>query len=142
MEVAIQLYFVFNGNCREAVEFYAKVFKTEEPNIMSFGDAPPDPNHTIPEEAKHLVMHVNLEIAGSKVMFSDTWPGSPFTVGNNITIAVVSEDEELIRSAFDGLKEGGKVNMELQETFWSKCYGQVVDKFGIEWQLSLESKEQ
>ncbi|WP_421930384.1 VOC family protein [Lysinibacillus halotolerans] len=142
MEVAIQLYFVFNGNCREAVEFYAKVFKTEEPNIMSFGDAPPDPNHTIPEEAKHLVMHANLEIAGSKVMFSDTWPGSPFTVGNNITIAVVSEDEELIRSAFDGLKEGGKVNMELQETFWSKCYGQVVDKFGIEWQLSLESKEQ
>lgn len=142
MELAIQLYFVFNGNCREAVEFYAKVFKTEEPNIMSFGDAPPDPNHTIPEEAKHLVMHANLEIAGSKVMFSDTWPGSPFTVGNNITIAVVSEDEELIRSAFDGLKEGGKVNMELQETFWSKCYGQVVDKFGIEWQLSLESKEQ
>ncbi|RND00651.1 VOC family protein [Lysinibacillus halotolerans] len=140
--MAIQLYFVFNGNCREAVEFYAKVFKTEEPNIMSFGDAPPDPNHTIPEEAKHLVMHANLEIAGSKVMFSDTWPGSPFTVGNNITIAVVSEDEELIRSAFDGLKEGGKVNMELQETFWSKCYGQVVDKFGIEWQLSLESKEQ
>ncbi|MEK9197507.1 VOC family protein [Ureibacillus sp. FSL E2-3493] len=140
--MAIQLYFVFNGNCREAVEFYAKVFKTEEQNIMSFGDAPPDPNHTIPEEAKHLVMHANLEIAGSKVMFSDTWPGSPFTVGNNITIAVVSEDEELIRSAFDGLKEGGKVNMELQETFWSKCYGQVVDKFGIEWQLSLESKEQ
>lgn len=140
--MAIQLYFIFNGNCREAVEFYAKVFKTEEPNIMSFGDAPPDPNHTIPEEAKHLVMHANLEIAGSKVMFSDTWPGSPFTVGNNITIAVVSEDEELIRSAFDGLKEGGKVNMELQETFWSKCYGQVVDKFGIEWQLSLESKEQ
>ncbi|MFP7201841.1 VOC family protein [Lysinibacillus halotolerans] len=140
--MAIQLYFVFNGNCREAVEYYAKVFKTEEPNIMSFGDAPPDPNHPIPEEAKHLVMHANLEIAGSKVMFSDTWPGTPFTVGNNITVAVVTKDEALIRSAFEGLKEGGKVNMELQETFWSKCYGQVVDKFGIEWQLSLESEEQ
>lgn len=140
--MAIQLYFVFNGNCREAVEYYAKVFKTEEPNIMSFGDAPPDPNYPIPEEAKHLVMHANLEIAGSKVMFSDTWPGTPFTVGNNITVAVVTKDETLIRSAFEGLKEGGKVNMELQETFWSKCYGQVVDKFGIEWQLSLESEEQ
>lgn len=142
MIMAIQLYFVFNGNCREAVEYYAKVFKTEEPNIMSFGDAPPDPNHPIPEEAKHLVMHTNLEIAGSKVMFSDTWPGTPFTVGNNITVAVVTKDEALIRSAFEELKEGGKVNMELQETFWSKCYGQVVDKFGIEWQLSLESEEQ
>ncbi|MBD8025393.1 VOC family protein [Ureibacillus sp. Re31] len=140
--MAIQLYFVFNGNCREAVEYYAKVFKTEEPNIMSFGDAPPNPNHPIPEEAKHLVMHANLEIAGSKVMFSDTWPGTPFTVGNNITVAVVTKDETLIRSSFEGLKEGGKVNMELQETFWSKCYGQVVDKFGIEWQLSLESEEQ
>lgn len=140
--MAIETYFIFNGNCREAVEFYAKVFKTGEPNIMAFGDAPPDPNHPIPEEAKHLVMHANLNIAGSRVMFSDTWPGSPFVVGNNITVAIISSDENLIRSAFEGLKEGGEVKMELQETFWSKCYGLVKDQFGIEWQISLDSGEQ
>jgi PhnB protein len=31
--------------------------------------------------------------------------------------------------------------MELQETFWSKCYGSLKDKFGIEWQLSYDNEE-
>lgn len=30
-----------------------------------------------------------------------------------------------------------KVGMELQETFWSKYYGSVTDKFGVIWQLNL-----
>ena len=38
-QVAVEVYLVFNGNCREAVEFYSKVFKTEAPNIMTFGDS-------------------------------------------------------------------------------------------------------
>ena len=54
-------------------------------------------------------------------MFSDTFPGSPFIQGNNISLAFVSKNEEEIRSAFEALKEGGTVAMELQETFWSKC---------------------
>lgn len=140
-QVAVEAYLVFNGNCREAVEFYSKVFKTEAPNIMTFGDSPQDPSYTMPEEAKNLVMHANLIIAGSRVMFSDTWPGSPYVVGNNVTVALVSEDEALLRSAFEGLKEGGTVKMELQETFWSKAFGMVKDKFGVEWQISLESGE-
>ena len=31
--------------------------------------------------------------------------------------------------------------MELQETFWSKAYANLRDKFGVEWQLSLDSGE-
>ncbi|HWK21906.1 MAG TPA: VOC family protein [Ureibacillus sp.] len=140
--MAIEVYLNFNGNCREAAEFYADVFKTEKPKIMTFGEAPQDPNFEMPEEAKNLVMHTRLDILGSRVMFSDTWPGSPFIEGNNITLAVVTEDEEAIRSSFERLKEGGSVKMELQETFWSKCYGALKDKFGIEWQFSLDSGEQ
>ncbi|RHW39900.1 VOC family protein [Lysinibacillus yapensis] len=140
--MGIEVYFVFNGNCREAAEFYADVFQTEKPKIMTFGEGNDDPNFKIPEEAKNLVMHTRLDILGSRVMFSDNWPGSPYTVGNNITLAVITEDEAIIRSAFDRLKEGGEVKMELQETFWSKCYGSVKDKFGVEWQLSLDSGEQ
>lgn len=139
MAKGIEVYLNFNGNCREAVEFYAKAFKTEEPQIMSFGDAPPNPNFTIPEEAKHLVMNASLKICGSRVMFSDTWPGSPFIVGNNVSITVISDDEEYLRNSFEALKEGGKVTMELQETFWSKCYGALKDQFGVEWQISHDS---
>jgi PhnB protein len=76
-------------------------------------------------------MHTRLNIDGSNVMFSDTFPGMPFIEGNNITLAVVNKDQEYITTVFNRLKEGGKVGMELQETFWSKLYGQVTDKFGI-----------
>ena len=83
---------------------------------MTFGDSPQNPNYQLPEEAKDLVMHTRLSIFGSTVMFS-TRPGSPFTIGNNVTLAVVSSDEDKMRKAFEALKDGGKVTMELQETF-------------------------
>jgi PhnB protein len=31
--------------------------------------------------------------------------------------------------------------MELQETFWSKLYGQVTGKFGIHWQFNYDNGE-
>lgn len=139
--MAIDVYINFNGNCREAVEYYAEVFGTEKPQIMTFGETPPDPNFTLPEEAKNLVMHTRLNISGSNVMFSDTFPGMPFVAGNNISLAFHSKDMDEIKSLFHKLKEGGKVGMELQETFWSNLYGSVTDKFGIEWQFNHNSEE-
>ncbi|KKO52211.1 VOC family protein [Paenibacillus sp. DMB20] len=136
--MSVNAYLVFNGNCREAVEFYADVFGTEKPQIMTFGDNPPNPEYQLPEEAKNLVMHARLTISDSNVMFSDTFPGMPFVVGNNITLAIVTNSRDEVETWFNKLKEGGKVGMELQETFWSKCYGQVTDKFGIEWQFNYE----
>ncbi|MBS4176704.1 VOC family protein [Lederbergia citrea] len=136
--MAVDVYLNFNGNCREAVEFYAQVFGKEKPKIMTFGETPPNPEFPLPEEAKNLVMHTRLNISGSNVMFSDTFPGMPFVVGNNISLAFVSDDLDEVKSTFNKLKEGGTVGMELQETFWSKCYGQVTDKFGIEWQFNFE----
>ena len=74
------MHLYFNGNCREAVEYYAQVFETEKPQIMAFGDNPPNPEFPLPEEARNLVMHSRLNINGSNVMFSDVFPGSPFIV--------------------------------------------------------------
>lgn len=139
--MSVDIYLNFNGNCREAVEFYAQVFETEKPQIMTFGETPPNPEYPLPDEAKDLVMHTRLNISGSNVMFSDVFPGMPFVAGNNINLAFVSDEEAEIRTVFDRIKEGGTVGMALQETFWSKCYGQVTDKFGIEWQFSHESKD-
>lgn len=139
--MAVDVYLNFNGNTREAVEFYAEAFGTEKPQIMTFGEAPQSPDYPLPEEAKNLVMHTRLNIEGSNVMFSDVFPGMPFVAGNNISLAVVSKNLDNIQTFFNKLKEGGKVGMELQETFWSKCYGQVTDKFGIEWQFNYDSGE-
>lgn len=139
--MSVDVYVNFNGNCREAVEFYAQVFETGQPQIMTFGESPPNPEYPLPEEAKSLVMHTRLNIDGSNVMFSDVFPGMPFIQGNNISLSLVTADEAKIKAWFPKLTEGGKVGMELQETFWSKCYGSLTDKFGIEWQLSYDNGE-
>lgn len=137
--MTVAAYINFNGNCREAVEYYAEVFQTEKPQISTFGEAP-KMDFPLPEEAKNLVLYTELTIEGSKIMFSDTFPGSPFTVGNNISIAVMSENIDKLTSFFNKLKEEGQVQMELQETFWAKCYGVVKDKFGVTWQVSSDDK--
>ncbi|MDQ0058090.1 VOC family protein [Paenibacillus harenae] len=139
--MSVDVYLNFNGNTREAVTFYAEVFGLEQPHIMTFGESPPHPDYPLPDEAKNNVMHTRLNIYGSNVMFSDVFPGMPFTQGNNFSLALVHKDPETITSAFHKLKEGGTVVMELQETFWSKLYGSVRDRFGIEWQFNLDSGE-
>jgi PhnB protein len=135
--MSVDIYLNFNGNCKEAVEFYAQVFGTGEPKMMTFGDTPPSPEYPLPEEAKKLIMHARLNICGSNVMFSDVFPGMPFVEGTNISLALVVDNLDTLQSAFNQLKEGGNVGMELQETFWSKCYGSLTDKFGIQWQFNL-----
>ncbi|NOU96411.1 VOC family protein [Paenibacillus sp. LMG 31456] len=136
--MAVDVYMNFNGNCREAVEYYAQVFDVKNPQIMTFGETPPHPDFTLPEEAKNLIMHARLNILGSNVMFSDVFPGMPFIAGNNISLSIVIKDMDEIKSLYNKLKDGGTVEMELQETFWSKCYGSLKDKFGIGWQFNYE----
>lgn len=139
--MSVEAYLYFNGNCREAVEFYSEVFGTEKPKFMQYGDPPPNPEFPIPEEAKNLILHSTIQVAGSNIMFSDFFPGMPYHPGNNISLTVVSDCADDIKAYFNKLSENGVVTMELQETFWSKSYGQVTDKYGIQWQLSYSSEE-
>ncbi|WP_370575319.1 VOC family protein [Methanomethylovorans sp.] len=138
--MSVQAYINFNGNCREAVEYYMKVFGTAKPEIMSFKDVPSGMDFPVTEETKDLVLHTALEIEGSTVMFSDVPPGMPFILGNNIGLVITSKDMDKMRSMFNALKTEGTVVMDLQETFWSKLYGMVTDKFGIVWQFNHDSE--
>ena len=136
----VEVFINFSGNCRQAVEFYAKVFDCEAPKLMTYGDMPPNPDFPpFSEEVKNRVMYTSLNIAGNTVMFSDTTPEMPFVGGNNINITVGDKDVDKIKLWFDRLKDGAAIHMELQKTFWSDCYGMLVDKFGIPWQLSHDS---
>jgi PhnB protein len=137
--MSMSLFINFNGNCREAVDYYAEVFGSEKSRLLTFGEMPADPNMPLPEEAKNLVAYVDVKVLDFVLMCSDVFPGTPFVQGNNITICVGTEDIEMIDTLFNKLKEGGTVTMELQETFWSKRYGMLVDKFGIPWMFSHDS---
>ena len=139
--MGIEVYINFNGNCREAVDYYAEIFKTESPQIMTFGDGHKEEGAwEIPKEAENRVMHTELIISGSRVMFSDTFPGMDFKPGNNIILTYMTTNPEEIKRIFGEMGKDGKVGMELQETFWSKLYGSITDRFGIEWQFSLENE--
>ena len=139
--MSLNVYLSFNGNCEEAVDFYSKVFETPKSNIMRYGDAPASEGYIPKEEEKNLVCHTWLDIMGTMVMFADMPSSEPAKFGNNITITVCTNDKEKIKALFDKMKEGGKVQMELQKTFWSEYYGMVTDKFGIPWQFSHEDKK-
>ncbi|NTV91379.1 MAG: VOC family protein [Clostridiales bacterium] len=139
--MSIEVYLNFNGNTREAVEYYARVFNAPKPTIMTYGEMPPNPGMPLDENTKQLILHANIKVFDSTLMFSDAHPKMPVTFGNNMSITVNSPDPELIRSSFDKLASEGKVIMELQETFWSKCYGNVTDKFGVGWQFNLEEQD-
>jgi len=131
-------YINFPGNCLEAVMFYKEVFETDEPEIMTFGEIPADPSFPMTEKIKDLVANAQMDIKGNIIMFSDVPPGMPFIKGNNITLIVTHDDVEEIKRLFGLLSKGGTVEMLLQETFWSKAYGSLTDKFGIGWQMSAE----
>ncbi|OZB96030.1 VOC family protein [Paenibacillus sp. XY044] len=137
MSVKISPYIVMNGNCAEAVAFYEKVLQAKNLGLSRFSDMP-DSDHPLPDEAKNRVLHAALEFDGNTLLFSDTFPGNPYQLGDQLSIAMTSQDSERLKSVFAGLADGGEVLMELQQTFWSPAFGMVRDKFGITWQVSTE----
>lgn len=136
--MSLNVYIRFNGNCRQAVEYYGEVLGCQEQDIMTFGQFHNESDFPMTEEIKIQVMHTFLNIAGQDVMFSDSPPGMPVIQGNNVSLAYSTKIRDEITRIFNRLKEdGGQVGMELSETFWSDCYGAITDKFGIDWQFTL-----
>lgn len=133
----LDLYLNFNGNCTQAIDLYSKVFKTKVSKLQKYSDLP---GHNITGADGELIMYAQMEINGSRVMFADTSPNRSYVCGNNVTIAYSSQSNDEILEIFSALKDGGEVMMEIGETFFSKCFGIVKDKFGIIWQVTLEVK--
>jgi len=124
-------YISFNGNAREALEFYRAVFGGEL-TVNTFNDfGNPDP------EVAHLVMHGQLETpAGYTLMGADLMPGMPVTSGSTITISLSGDDEEL-RTYFAKLAEGGSITVPLEKQVWGDEYGQVTDRYGVAWMANI-----
>ena len=138
----LEMFINFNGNCREAVEFYAKVFRTEIGNMMTYGESPPDPNFPLAEADRDRIMYAGIPVGGMVLMFMDTSSGHPTTMGDNITPTISTDNKDEVTRLFNELSEGGEVIMELQQAFFSEWYGMVKDKFGIYWQILQYNPQQ
>jgi PhnB protein len=131
---ALVTYLNFDGNCAEAMKFYAQCLQAEL-SIMPFSEAPGD----FPKDAKDRVMHARLTKAGSPIlMASDTMPGRPYKPGANFSISVDCESLQETETLFAALAEKGKVTMPLQDTFWGARFGMLTDQFGINWMFNFE----
>ncbi|MDR0796358.1 MAG: VOC family protein [Tannerella sp.] len=130
-----ELFINFDGNCREAVEFYAKVFKSEVKNLMTYGQSPADPNYPMAEEDNDRVCYSDVRIGDKNIMFSDFPSNSQFIAGNNINPTLSMSDKHEVERVFNELKYGGEVYMELQQTFFSELYGMLMDKYGVVWMI-------
>ncbi|MDE0191864.1 MAG: VOC family protein [Gammaproteobacteria bacterium] len=136
--MSLSTYLTFDGNCRDAFEFYRSVFGTEFEVISTFAEGPEDME--VPDADKDKVMHVTLPIGTSVLMGSDNSPyGPPVVVGNNFSISVTTENREESDAVIGKLSQDGTVSMPMQETFWGSYFGTCTDRFGINWMVSCEA---
>ena len=100
----LELFINFDGNCREAVEFYAKVFKSEVKNLMTYGQAPPDPKFPVAKADREKICYSDVLIGGLTVMFTNAPTGAPFVAGNNINPTISMDSKEEVERIFNELK--------------------------------------
>jgi len=129
-------YLTFNGNCAEAIVLYEKAFGVKAESCQ-YKDAPPSEGYNPPSGTENFIMHAQFCVGEGIIMMCDTTPDMKHSFSNGMAILVQFDDEESAKKAFDILKEGGSVGMELQQTFWDKCFGSLEDKFGVGWMISL-----
>lgn len=137
----VNAYLNFDGNCREAMRFYASCFGADL-QLLPFSQAPAAGGQPAPKEAQDRIMHARLVKGPVTLMASDTMPGMPFQQGNNFWIALNCESVPEVDTLFAKLGEKGKVVMPLQETFWAGRFGMLTDQFGIGWMLNVYKPQQ
>jgi predicted 3-demethylubiquinone-9 3-methyltransferase (glyoxalase superfamily) len=106
----------FDGNAKEAANFYCSVFSNSK--IIT-----------------DTAMVVQFEIEGKKLMGLNGGP--MFKINPSISLFVTFNTDEEIGGVYNKLLEGGQAMMPLDKYPWSQKYGWVVDKFGMTWQLML-----
>ena len=130
-------YVHFDGNCREALDFYVETLGATIVESSTYGEAP---GSQAPEGELDWIIYARLMIGDRPIMMSDA--PSQFQEkrqGFNISINVDTvEDAERIYAAF---ADGGVVRMEMQETFFARRFAMVTDRFGTPWMLTCAMGE-
>ncbi|CAM3393843.1 VOC family protein [Aeromicrobium ponti] len=129
-------YLMFEGNAKDALEFYREVFQWEVTELQTYGEA----DFPTPPNADDFIIHAKLEKDNLLIMVSDAFPGQGVTVGNHISLVLEFESEEEIQSIYNAITNKGTVLMELQDTFWGAKYAKVKDPFGVIWDLNYTTK--
>lgn len=138
----INPYIHFNGNAEEAFIFYKSVFGGAFRKISRYKDIS-SPEYPIPENDVNRIMHIVLPIGKSTaLMASDTIEimGQVTENDNRNTIFISAESKEEADKLFNGLSEGGNVEMPIFYGPSGNYFGMFADKFGVQWMVDFDSK--
>lgn len=134
MNAIVQPYLFFDGKCEEAIEFYRRALGAQVNLQMRYKDSPePAPPGCGPTDG-NKIMHAQFQIGETVIMASDgRATDHPKFDGFSLSLVVPAEADA--DRAFNGLADGGQVQMPLAKTFFSARFGMVTDRFGVMWMV-------
>lgn len=132
----VQSYLCFEGRTEEALTFYEKALGAKVTMLMRYKDAP---EGACTPGTENKVMHAAFTVGDTQLMASDgrMQPPAKFS---GISLTLNAKDEAEAKKLFDGLADGGQVQMPLTPTFFSPSFGMVGDRFGVTWMVMAEPK--
>ena len=136
MKADLTPYRQFNGNAKEAMEFYQTVFGGEL-QMMPFSAMHSEEDVGGDGEK---IMHAELVIDGQKLLFASDIPRVMQRMkGEDTPLSLTggAELEEEIRGYWEKLSEGGTVTMPLEAVPWGAVYGALEDRIGTHWMFNI-----
>ncbi|MEP6727301.1 MAG: VOC family protein [Bacteroidota bacterium] len=130
----IKTFFLFEGKAKEAMNFYTGIF----PNSKIITETLYKKNEA---GAEGTVMQAVFSLNGTEYMCIDSPGKHAFTFTPSISLFVTCETEEEIDNTFAKLAEDGNILMPLAPYPFSKKFGWLSDKFGVSWQLTMQTKQ-
>ncbi|MCX5077790.1 VOC family protein [Streptomyces sp. NBC_00424] len=128
-------YLAFDGNARQAMEFYHEVLGGRL-ELGTFGDFGSTESPDIEK-----IMHATLSTSdGLTVMAWDVPERVSFNPGTNVALYLGGDDGNL-RAYFEKLSAGGTVAMPLKKQIWGDEAGTLVDRFGITWMFNITQQQ-
>jgi PhnB protein len=126
-------YVNFAGKCAEAFRFYEQHLSGTISMMMTHGQSPDQSK--VNHEWKDLVLHARMSLGGTELMGADI-PQAEAMRSAYLTLLVDSDAEA--ERVFAALAGGGQILMPIAETFFATRFGQVRDRFGVNWMILHE----
>jgi PhnB protein len=129
-------YISYNGNAREAFEFYKGVFGGELA-LNTFGEFGASNSADADK-----IMHATLEAPnGFTLMGSDTPAELEYKPGTTMSVSLSGDDSDDLRGYYEKLAEAGTVTMPLEKQVWGDEFGMVLDQFGVSWMVNIAAPQ-
>jgi PhnB protein len=139
MSIQLCAYLSYNGDCADAMKFYAEVLGAKLEALITYGQVPGE--MPVPPEHADRVMHAYLVHPDFAIMAGDAPPGVPYASIQGCMLAITYPTVSDATRVFNALADGGKVGMPLAETFWADTFGMVTDRFGTPWGINGGPRE-